>query len=115
MGVSIYYTAERDTKLTEEEQSQINAIISKYNNEFEYTDDAETFEPYEYDTNEPLEIFSGSIKISSLEDIDAILYSIDHWLACLSEIRHVIDEATWHVHLDDSDAIWDGERWVMSE
>ncbi|PNK60789.1 hypothetical protein [Psychrobacter sp. FDAARGOS_221] len=115
MGVSIYWTAERDTKLTENEQSQINTIISKYNNEFEYADEAETFTPYEYDTDEPTEIFSGSVKISAFDDVHAILHSIDYWLACLSEIRHVIDNASWHVHLDDSDAVWDGERWLMSE
>ena len=31
----------------------------------------------------------------------------------MTEIRLVVPEAEWHVHLDDSDAVWVDGRWQM--
>ena len=115
MGVSIYYTAERTTALTQKEQIEIDSIIEQYNSSFKYTDDAESFDLYDYDDTEPDTIIAGATKMPSSMDIDVLMHTIEHWLQCLTEIRHAVADAEWHVHLDDSDALWINDQWQMSE
>ena len=115
MGVSIYYTAERTSLLTEQEQEHITLIIDKYNDTFEYAEEAESFDLYAYDDSESEVILAGATKMPSSADIEDLMYSIDHWLQCLTEIRLAVAEAEWHVHLDDSDAVWVDDKWQMEE
>ncbi len=115
MGVSIYYTAERTSLLTEQEQEHITLIIDKYNDTFEYVEEAESFDLYAYDDSESEVILAGATKMPSNADIEVLMYSIDHWLQCLTEIRLAVAEAEWHVHLDDSDAVWVDDKWQMEE
>lgn len=115
MGVSIYYTAERTALLTEQEQEHITLIIDKYNDTFKYVEEAGSFDLYAYDDSESEVILAGATKMSSSTDIEVLMYSIDHWLQCLTEIRLAVAEAEWHVHLDDSDAVWVDDKWQMEE
>ena len=115
MGVSIYYTAERTTLLTEQEQEDITLIVDKYNESFEHTEEAESFDLYAYDDSESEVILAGATKISSSMDVEDLIYTLDHWLECLTEIRLAVADAEWHVHLDDTDAVWVDDKWQMEE
>ncbi|MBH0064795.1 MULTISPECIES: hypothetical protein [unclassified Psychrobacter] len=115
MGVSIYYTAERTTLLTEQEQENITLIVDKYNESFEHTEEAESFDLYAYDDSESEVILAGATKISSSMDVEDLIYTLGHWLECLTEIRLAVADAEWHVHLDDNDAVWVDDKWQMEE
>ena len=114
MGVSIYYSCERDHKLTSGEELALAAIIDKYNAEFELKDIGETFYVYDYDQAEPTVIFSGSTKLPFSDDFEDSIDALFYWLACLTEVRRSISDGDWHVHLDDTDVIWHEELgWQM--
>ena len=113
MGISIYYTAERATILTEQEQENITIIVDKYNESFEHGEDAESFDLYAYDDSESEVILAGATKMPSSMDVDVLMYSINHWLQCLTEIRLAVAHADWHVYLDDNDAVWIDDKWKM--
>ena len=113
MGISIYYTAERATLLTEQEQENIIIIVDKYNESFEHAEDAESFDLYAYDDSESEVILAGATKMPSSMDVDVLMDSINHWLQCLTEIRLAVVHADWHVHLDDNDAVWIDDKWQM--
>ena len=36
-------------------------------------------------------------------DSEDLMYTLEHWLQCLTEIRLVVTDAEWHVHLDNND------------
>lgn len=115
MSVSIYYTCERNEALTIEEQNKIHAIINDYNENFQWSDIAETFYVYEQGSDDSTIIFQGSTKLPLVDDYEVVVQTLFYWLQCLTEIRRAIAEGDWHVHLDDTDAIWDEEEgWQMS-
>ena len=115
MGVSLYYTAERSTLLTQQEQEKVASIVNEYNDKFEHADDAETFDLYAYDDSESDVILAGATKVPSSIDIEVLMYSINHWLHCLTEIRLVVSDAEWHVHVDNTDAVWIDDKWHMEQ
>lgn len=114
MGVSIYYTCERNKPLTNEEHRKVTAIIDTYNQNFEWADIGETFYVYEREANDAVEVFQGSTKLPFSDDYEIVLQALSHWLQCLTDIRRAIADGAWHVHLDDTDAAWDDEAgWHM--
>ncbi|MFD2114247.1 hypothetical protein ACFSTH_14595 [Paenibacillus yanchengensis] len=114
MGVSIYYTCKRNFSLTNSEEQEITAIIDKYNTDFELKDIGETFYVYDYDQDEPTEIFTGSTKLPLSDNYEDTVHALYYWLTCLTDIRRSISNGDWHVHLEDTDAIWDEEAgWQM--
>jgi len=116
MGVSVYYTCHRVTALTSNEQQEIQAIIDRYNDSFEWDDLGESFSVYDPDSDRPTEIFVGSTKLPLSDNFEDMMQALFHWLDCLTEIRRAIAGGDWHVHLDDTDAIWDEEQgWQMPE
>ncbi|WP_042476824.1 hypothetical protein [Bacillus ndiopicus] len=113
MSVSIYYTCERNKPLTNEEQEKVTAIVNEYNENFQWTDIGETFYVYEQ-VDEVNIIFQGSTKLPLVDDYEVVVQTLFYWLQCLTDIRRAISEGDWHVHLDDTDAIWDDEEgWHM--
>jgi len=115
MGVSLYYTAERSTLLTKQEQEKVASIVDEYNENFEHADDAETFDLYAYDDSESEVILAGATKLLVSMDVKDLIYTLEHWLQCLTEIRLAVTDAEWHVHLDDNDAVWVDDKWQMEE
>ena len=114
MGVSVYYTCRRNYILTDSEGQEITAIIDKYNLGFKMKDIGETFCVYDYERDEPTVIFAGSTKLPFSDDFEDTLHALFYWLTCLTDIRRSISNGDWHVHLDDTDAIWDEETgWQM--
>lgn len=116
MGISVYYTCMRDLNLTILENQEITAIIDRYNAGFEMKDIGETFCVYDYDQDESTVIFAGSTKLPITDDFEDTIHALIYWLNCLTDIRRSISNGDWHVHLDDTDAIWDEETgWQMPE
>ena len=116
MGVSIYYSCERDHNLTNSEEQEMLATINRYNTGFELKDIGETFFVYDYEQDQPTVIFDGSTKLPLSDNFEDSVYALFYWLDCLTEIRRSISGGDWHVHLDDNDVIWDEEAgWQMPE
>ncbi|MDG0795172.1 hypothetical protein OMP38_33360 [Cohnella ginsengisoli] len=116
MGVSVYYTCMRDHNLTDSEEQEITAIIDKYNEGFELKDMGETFYVYDYDQDKPTVIFAGSTKLPFSDNFEDTWHALFYWLNCLTDVRRSISNGDWHVHLDDTDAIWDEEAgWQMPQ
>ncbi|GKU78143.1 hypothetical protein [Paenibacillus sp. L3-i20] len=115
MGVSLYYKAERPTPLTKEEEQAIQQVINNYQRSFGFKEEGEDFCVYEPDNSEPMTIFVGAtgLPMGDLEDMhDACL----HWAACLTEVRHILNDCEWSVHLDDHDLLWCEETgWYLSD
>ncbi len=108
MGVSIYYDATRNTRLTNDEQQKINEVIEKYQTSFPYKDDGEDFDVYDLDDDEPEKIFSGATKLPN--DIEKSILSAIHWANCLTEIRNIIPNCQWDFALDDYQIPWSDDK-----
>nr|WP_306804088.1 hypothetical protein [Providencia sp. PROV024] len=110
MGVSIYYSATRNSLLTTTEKDSFNDLVNKLNQSFPYKDEAETLNFYE----EPSQgfILEGSTKLP-LEDETILMESIEYWLEALSQLTLSLPSADWIVNIEDSPASWVNDRWVM--
>jgi hypothetical protein len=117
MGISIYYNAKRDYPLTDEENNLIEKIVEKYNLEKEKKfKRGEDFYIYEYDTNEPEKIFSGStgLAMSFINPMITAKCCI-FWAKCLTEIRNILKTAEWSVQMDEDELTWDeGKGWHLT-
>ncbi len=114
MGVSIYYDATRNTRLTDAEQRKINEVIEKYQTSFPYKDDGENFYVYGFDSDEPDAIFSGATKLPN--DIEKSILAAIHWAKCLTDIRNIIPNCEWYFALDDYQIPWrDDEGYYLPD
>src|SRR4051812_14100795 len=112
MSVSIYYTARRSTPLTSAERTTVSQIVQRYDigdrlQEYFKTGQGlnwESFSVYDPPT-EPDLIFEGATKLPDNTEM-ALWEGVQHWSAALSEIRRVLHDAAWHVHVDDHDLVW---------
>jgi hypothetical protein len=114
MGISIYYAARRTNPMTDNERSQIETIIKKYDREKKFKK-GEDFCVYDYDPEEPEVIFSGATGlpmsfIKPMVTANACIY----WAECLTKIRQILKDAEWSVNMDDTDLVWDeSEGWKL--
>jgi hypothetical protein len=117
MSVSIYYTAQRKQKFTDDEQEAINKLIADYSVDEEIEKYIRTGKGYNwtsfyvYDSENPTEenvIFEGSTQLPDNSE-EAMWEGVQHWSSLLSQIRCVISDAEWHVHIDDHVLLWDDE------
>lgn len=118
MGVSIYYTVKRDTSLSEEERAAIVAAIKKYSveDQIEQYDGTSKWLNWESfcvypsdDPDDPLDpgvIFEGATRLPSNRD-DAAFVGARRWCRLLTEIRHILHDAEWGVHIDGCPIKWD--------
>jgi hypothetical protein len=114
MGISISYTARRGRPLTCGEQAAIDDAVRRYpltgllakHADAEAERDGEAFGVYTPDQpTEPDVVFEGSTKLT-LCDEEAFRVSIEYWCRPLTEIRRLMPDADWRVHIDDHDIIW---------
>lgn len=114
MGISSYYTATREQPLTDSERDAIDAAVARYPlagliaacGYTELERDGEEFSDYPHDeSTEPGVVFEGATKLTLFSE-DAMWASVQYWCRLLSEIRRVIADAEWRVHVDDHDIPW---------
>ena len=119
MGVSIYYTARRSIALSQSEQDAIKEIVSKYSvsdqiEQYLQTGigwSGEDFCLYCPPLDSPDMVLDGATKLPSEEG--GLSATIQHWCKALSELRCLLSDAEWHVHVDDFDVQWDEARHVF--
>lgn len=109
MGISIYYAARREKPLTDTEQKEIDRLIAEYSvdKEIEDYNNWETF--CVYDKEDPSEcniIFEGATRLPD-NSKEALWEGVQHWSLLLAAIRNRIQNAEWHVHVDDHELVWD--------
>jgi hypothetical protein len=118
VGVSIYYTASRPTPLAPAEQTAIDVAVARYPVEAliaecgvaedEFNGEAFCAYPADADT-EPGVVFEGATKLPLCSE-EAMWAAVQYWCRLLSEVRGVLPDAAWRVHVDDHDIAWDEEK-----
>jgi hypothetical protein len=117
MGISIYYTASRERPLNPAERGAVEAAVSRFSvedlaNEHSFKGEEFTGEAFcVYDPDDPSEpgiVFEGATKLPSNSE-EAFWAAIQYWCRLLTEIRRIIPDADWRVHIDDHDIWWDPE------
>lgn len=103
MSVSLYYHARRTTPLTGAEAAAVERVVAAHMSAFPYEDE-ESLYLYD-DGSRPDEIVAGSTKMPF--DPDRALPVLDHVLGSVTELRRVLPQAEWKVHMDDLDVPWD--------
>lgn len=115
MGISIYYSATRTQPLSQTERTSIDAAIARFaiedqRDEYFRTGVGLNWESFcVYDPNQPTEVgvvFEGATKLPDNSE-DAIWVGLQHWCRLLTEIRLILLGASWRVHIDDHDIVWD--------
>jgi hypothetical protein len=115
MGTSIYYTAKRDRPLSVKEQARIQSVVDSYSVENQIdryiaTEQGPNWQSFfVYDSSDPTEpgvVFEGATGLPDNSE-ESIRTGVQHWCAALSEIRHVIPDAKWHVHIEGHEISWD--------
>ncbi|ROQ78093.1 hypothetical protein EDD95_4671 [Streptomyces sp. CEV 2-1] len=104
MSVSLYYSAHRAAPLTEAESSAIECVVAAHTTSFPY-DDEESLYLYELSDDGPEERVAGATKMPS--DFDRLMPVLTHLLHSVTELRRVLSDAEWAVHMDDIDIPWD--------
>ena len=107
MGFSLYYTATRNSSLTEQENKKCNEIISYYCNNYPFRQKAEDFCIYSAD-NENRIIFNGATKLPN--SFKMLTQMAEYWLMCLTEITGILSDADWNVRFDDVNLIFDDAK-----
>ncbi|WP_131097909.1 hypothetical protein [Streptomonospora litoralis] len=137
MGVSIYYSAERERALTGEEQATVDEIATRCNRALaddlrerlpDWHADGEV--PPELDDPaylseglhfykpplEPGEVLAGSSKLShGACGLEHCFVQVHHFAEALAELRRRLSGAVWRVHIDGTDLPWDEHtgRYVL--
>jgi hypothetical protein len=121
MGTAIYYTAKRNMPLSADEHARIRRVVDDYAvedriNAYLATGKGPNWQSFfVYDPNDPTEpeiIFEGATGLPNNSD-EAIRMGVQHWCVALSEIRRVIPDAEWHVHIEDCAIRWDDKKQLF--
>jgi len=128
MSISIYYQAERDRPLSKAEREAIARVESEYAvedqiEEYCRTGEGPNWESFcVYDPADPTSpgiVFEGATKLPDNAE-GHLATGVDHWCRALSQIRLILHDAEWSVHIDDVDVPWNEERqlwdaWAVAE
>jgi hypothetical protein len=117
MSVSIYYTARRRCELSMAEQAGIARVIDRYSvkeqiEEYHRTGvgwNGEDLCLYAPPFDSPDVMIEGATKLPNTTE-DVFWDAVRHWCQALSEIRRVLPDAVWDVHVDDHEIPWDELR-----
>ncbi|MEC3895853.1 hypothetical protein ACFV4I_15775 [Nocardiopsis alba] len=135
MSVGLYYTAHRDTPLSDDEHAVLTRIVDEGERALleearhrlaewresgevpeDLVDPGEIFEPLApYSIGErPRELFAGSSRLSSPRaGFETLMAQVRHYLAALTRLREALPDAEWRVHVDDLDVPWVEGRYVL--
>lgn len=109
MGVSLSFRAVRDSPLTDSETSRIKELIDAHPPPESDVDGLwEHFWVYEFNVENPEPIvpntiLSGSTKLPPWEEMEI---AITHWAGLLGEIRLLLPDAGWDVHVEGDRMRW---------
>lgn len=110
MGMSLYYEAEREQPLTEQEDSICREIVQRYCAQFPFEEKYEDFGTYDIDKATNI-IFSGATKLPPGE-AKTMFHIANYWLKCLTEITNALADCTWTVTFEEVPLILDkSEGW----
>jgi len=117
MGISMYYTVSRPYELSKVEQNELEGVIKRYSVK-ERIDEShrtgvgwngEDFCLYGPPFESPETILQGATRLPDSND-EVLWTAVKHWCQALSEMRRLLFDAVWHVHVDDHDLEWNEER-----
>jgi hypothetical protein len=121
MGVSIYYEVSRPQPLSPDERRRIATIVARYPVEAliaqcgviedEFYGEPFCVYPTDEDT-EPGVVFEGATKLPLCSE-DVYWAAVQYWCRLLSEVRRVLPDASWRVHIDDHHIAWDKKLQVF--
>lgn len=115
MSVSLYYSLERDTRLTPDEQQRVAAVLARHDLD-RFADPLMGGEPFSF-WDRPSEgtALEGSVRVPvDLERPEETAEAaLAEWGRLLGELRQVLDGGTWRVHLEDVAMVWVEERQVF--
>jgi hypothetical protein len=105
MGISFYYCAKRNKKLTDEEKIEIKNIAKEYEkkscNNFDIS--------WGYEEN-PEIIFLGNSRLSIPIDLIVTYRACLFFIKCLNKIRKIVKNAKWSVNINEIYELeWDEE------
>lgn len=105
MSVSLYYTAERDYPISEQEQEACRKVVERYNAEYPFGEAYEDFCVYDLDDGsfEENVIFEGATKLPPDEREEDCAEICEYWADCIQEIIDLLPDAQWAINIDDSD------------
>jgi hypothetical protein len=117
VGVSIYYTASRPEPLSAAERVAIESAIARYPlgvliaecgvAEGEFNGEDFCVYPIDADTEQGV-VLEGATKLPLCSE-GAFAAAVQYWCRLLSELRRVMPNTSWRVHVDDHDIAWDEE------
>lgn len=114
MSVAIYYKVVRVAPLTDAEKKAIDGLVEKYSvdNDIEkYLKNGKglNWESFSFsEANETKVVLSGSTTLPNNTE-DATWVGVQHWCKLLSEIRRLIPNAIWNVHVENHEIQWDSK------
>lgn len=109
MSIVLSYRALRDTPLSPDEAAAIDIVVARYQSDFEYRDAADAFTIHPRNPKAPRVIFSGTVCLPA-DDAESAAY----WMCCLTDIRRILEDASWHISLGDTALEWDeDDGWFL--
>ena len=115
MSASIYYKVEREMPLSQSEITALQTIASRYSVDREietymYTGVGHNWESFDLRVNpQPGVILEGATKLPDNTE-SAMWEGVQHWCACLSELRRALPRSVWHVTIDDYEIPWNSAK-----
>jgi hypothetical protein len=118
LSISIYYSARREQPLSPAERANVDALVAKYTIEEQLAERERTGEGPNWESfcvynsvgaEESGVVFEGATKLPDNSE-KSLWLGVQHWCRLLSEIRRVLQDASWQVHIDDHSIVWDEER-----
>jgi hypothetical protein len=138
MGVSLYYSASRDTPLTAEERATVVRLADEGEEALreealelfptwhatgempeDYRSPAEVFEGLFLYGEEHLsegQLLAGSSKMPPPScGVEPLLAQLRHYLDALTRMRRALPGAGWHVHIDDTEIPWGEDGYTLGD
>jgi hypothetical protein len=109
VSTSLYYSARRSHQLSSEERSAVDRLVNTFaiNDESGGRAEWEGFWVYDpADPSEPDVVFEGATKLPD-DSPENMWEALQHWTALVSQIRRTLPDATWDVHVDEHELVWD--------
>ncbi len=100
--------------MADAERMAIEEVVEKYSvkeqiEEYHHTGtgwQGDDFCVYDEPFDSPDTIFEGATKLPD-DSEDSMWEAVQRWCNALSEIRRILPDADWQVHVDDHDIQWD--------